>query len=127
MTLVLDAGAFLAVERGDREVVALVKRERLRGLVPVSHGGVVGQVWRGGAGRQANVARLLQGVDVAPLDETLGRRVGVLLGRTGTSDVHDAAVVLLAAADDDEILTSDPGDLAALAAASGVHIELIAV
>ena len=29
--LVLDAGAFVAVERGDRGVVALVKRERLAG------------------------------------------------------------------------------------------------
>lgn len=29
--LVLDAGAFLAVERGDRDIVAQVKRERLAG------------------------------------------------------------------------------------------------
>ncbi len=27
--LILDAGAFVAAERGDRDVVALVKRERL--------------------------------------------------------------------------------------------------
>ena len=46
--LVLDAGAFVAVERGDRDVVALIKRERLAGRVPVSHGGVVAQVWRRG-------------------------------------------------------------------------------
>ncbi len=45
-----DAGAFVAVERGDRDVVALIKRERLAGRVPVSHGGVVAQVWRGGPG-----------------------------------------------------------------------------
>lgn len=126
MTLVLDAGAFLAVERGDREVVALVKRERLRGRVPVTHGGVVGQVWRGGTGRQVGIARLLGGVEVAPVDAALGRRAGVLLARTGTSDVTDAAVVLLAA-DDDEILTSDPDDLATLAAASGTHVELIPI
>src|SRR5712691_9527503 len=42
--LVLDAGAFVAVERGDRDVVALIKRERLADRVPVSHGGVVAQV-----------------------------------------------------------------------------------
>ena len=57
--LVLDAGAFVAVERGDREVVALVKRERLAGRPPVTSGGVVAQVWRGGRGRQAELARLL--------------------------------------------------------------------
>ncbi len=126
MTLVLDAGAFLAVEREDRDVVALIKRERLAGRAPITHGGVIGQVWRGGTGRQANVARLLDGVEVAPLDGILGRRVGLLLGRVGTSDAIDAAVVLLAE-DDDEILTSDPEDLRVLAASTGVHIELVAV
>ncbi len=33
---------------------------------------------------------------VIALDEELGRRAGVLLGRAGSSDVVDAAVVLLA-------------------------------
>jgi len=70
--LVLDAGAFVAVERGDRDVVALIKRERLAGRVPVSHGGVVAQVWRAGTGPQVPVARLLAGVDVAALDDGLG-------------------------------------------------------
>ena len=36
--LILDAGALVAVERGDREVVALVKRERLAGRVPTTCG-----------------------------------------------------------------------------------------
>lgn len=92
MTLVLDAGALLAVERGDRTVAALVKRDRHGGMVPVTHGGVVGQVWRSGAGRQAPVARLLAGVDIVPVDADLGKRAGRLLGRMGTSDVIDAAV-----------------------------------
>ena len=52
MSLILDAGAFVAVERGERDVVALVKRERLAKRSPVTHGGVVGQVWRGGSGRR---------------------------------------------------------------------------
>lgn len=124
--LVLDAGAFVAVERGDRDVVALIKRERLAGRVPASHGGVVAQVWRGGAGRQVPVARLLAGTDIAALDEGLGRRAGMLLARSGLTDAIDAAVVSLAA-DGDDILTSDPGDLRALAQAAGVHIELIPV
>lgn len=38
----------------------------------------------------------------------------------------DAAVVLLAG-DNDLILTSDPDDLVALAAASGLHVEIIPV
>jgi hypothetical protein len=124
--LVLDAGAFLAVERGDRDVVALVKRERLADRVPVTNGGVVAQVWRGGSGRQAPVARLLAGTDVVPIDDGLGRRSGMLLARTGQADAIDAAVVRLAG-DGDDILTSDPGDLRALAEAAGVHVELIPV
>jgi hypothetical protein len=40
---------------------------------PLTHGGVVGQVWRGGTGRQAPLARLLPGIEVAALDATLGR------------------------------------------------------
>ena len=121
----LDAGAFLAVERGDRDVAALIARERRGGRAPVTHGGVVGQVWRGGA-RQVPLSRLLAGVEVAALDEALGRRAGALLARAAASDVLDAAVVLLAG-DGDEILTSDPGDLAVLAAASGTHVELVGV
>jgi hypothetical protein len=124
--LVLDAGAFLAVERGDREVVALVKRERLFGRAPVTNGGVIGQVWRGGNGRQVPVARLLAGVHVAPLDDPLGRRAGTLLARSGRSDAIDAAVVCLAG-DGDDILTSDPEDLRVLAQAAGIHVELIPV
>ena len=126
MSLLLDAGAFLAVERGDRDVVALVKRERLAQRSPLSHGGVVAQVWRGGSGRQAEIARLRAGVDVRALDEALGRKSGVLLGRSGTSDAVDAALVSLAV-DGDAILTSDPGDLRALAEAAGVHVDLVPV
>jgi hypothetical protein len=123
---VLDAGAFVAVERGDRGVVALIKRERLAGRVPVSHGGVVAQVWRGGTGRQVPVARLLAGVDVAALDDGLGRRAGLLLARAGQADAIDAAVVCLAG-DGDDILTSDVRDLEILARAAGVHVELMPV
>jgi hypothetical protein len=126
MTLVLDAGAFFAVERGEREVIALIKRERLSGRSPITHGGVVAQVWRGGRGRQAEVARLLYGVDISPLDDELGRRAGVLIGRTGTSDAIDAALVCLTY-DGDVVLTSDLEDLRRLAASSGTHVELVPV
>jgi hypothetical protein len=126
MSLVLDAGALLAIERGDRETIALIKSELLAARAPVTHGGVLGQVWRGGAGRQANLARAVAGLDVVPLDAALGRRAGVLLGRTRTSDVVDAALVLLAA-DGDDILTSDPGDITRLAAAAGLDVAVIHV
>jgi hypothetical protein len=116
----------LAVERGDRELIALLKGElRLGRAAPVTHGGVVGQVWRGGK-RQERLAVFLRGVAVAPLDEDLGRRSGALLGRARKSDVIDAAVVLLAE-DGDWILTSDAGDLEPLAEKAGVHVDLVPV
>jgi len=124
--IILDAGAFLAVERNDRDVVALIKRERQARRLPITCGGVVAQVWRGGHGRQAPIARLLAGTDVVPIDDQLGRRAAILLGLTGQSDAVDAAVVCLAG-DGDDILTSDPGDLRVLAEAADVHVELIEV
>lgn len=124
--LLLDAGALVALERADREVIALIKRERRAERAPLTHGGIIGQVWRGGTGRQANLARALPGLDVRPLDGALGRRVGVLLGRAKTKDVVDGALALLAA-DGDEILTSDVDDLRALIETTGVHADLISV
>jgi hypothetical protein len=125
VTLLLDAGALLAIERADREVIAALKSELAAGRSPRTHGGVVGQVWRGGA-RQARLARVLPAVAVASLDDALGRRAGVLLGRARVADVVDAALVLLAA-DGDSILTSDPSDLARLVAAADLHVEIVRV
>lgn len=126
MSLVLDAGAFLAVERGDREVMALIEGERRRGSTPVTHGAVVGQVWREGGPRQAALARLLRGTEVVAVDAELGRRIGALLRGAGTSDVVDAGVALLAV-DGDEVLTSDPDDLAALVAVLGTDAAVVPV
>jgi hypothetical protein len=126
MTLILDAGALIAVERSDREVIALVKGERLAGRTPRSHGGVVAQVWRGGSGRQVTLSRLLGGVDVVALDDRLGRGAGVLLGQAESSDAIDAAVIAMCR-DGDVVLTSDPTDLIALARAAGTHVEIVGV
>jgi hypothetical protein len=126
MTLILDTGALLAVERGDRDVMALLKRELEAERVPLTHGGVIGQAWRGGRGRQVNLARLLAATQVDPIDDTMGRRAGTLLAASGSSDVIDAAVALLAT-DGDDILTSDPSDLKTLVETAGLHVELIPV
>ncbi len=126
MSLILDAGALVAVERGDRFTTALLSAELLGRRIPITHGGVLGQVWRGGTGRQARLARLVPGIEIRAIDEALGRRAGILLARTRRSDVVDAALVLLAA-DGDSILTSDPDDIEPLAFAAGVHVDIIAV
>ncbi|MGH7439566.1 MAG: twitching motility protein PilT [Polyangiaceae bacterium] len=126
MTLVLDAGGLVAIERGNRETIALVKRELHAGHTPVTHGAVIGQVWRGGSGRQARLAMFLPALRTVPVDALLGQRAGVLLSKTRTRDVVAAALVLLAA-DGDSILTSDPVDIAVLAAAAEIDVEVISV
>ncbi len=126
MSLILDAGALIAIERRDRTATRILRQERAGRRHPLTHGGVVGQVWRGGSGRQAILALLLPTLNIVPLDERLGRRAGNLLARTGTSDVVDAAVVLLAE-DGDWILTSDPDDLVPLVEAAGLHVDVISV
>jgi hypothetical protein len=123
VTLVLDSGALVALERNERQMWVRLKAAQLEGDVPLTHAGVLGQVWRGGP-RQTRLSQALGGIDVRPLDEPLGRAAGRLLAAAGLADVIDAAVVLLAA-DGDEIVTVDRGDLEQLAAASGRHVELI--
>lgn len=124
--LVLDAGALLAIERHDRGTIALLAMERRSGRSPLTHAGVLGQAWRGGRGRQANLARFLPALLIVPLDEELGRRAGVLLGRARRSDVIDAALVLLST-HGDTILTSDARDLSPLAEAAGLDVDLVEV
>jgi hypothetical protein len=126
MTLVFDAGALLALEKNDKDMWQRLKSATLVGSPPVTHGGVVGQVWRGGGPRQARLATALDGIEIYPLDDELGRRAGVLLKRTGASDVIDAALVLLAE-DGDEIVTSDPDDLTVLTEHANLDVELYPV
>ena len=86
---------------------------------------VVAQVWRDPSGHQALLARALRSIEVRSVDEDLARRAGVLLGRTSTNDAIDATLVLLAA-DGDDILTSDPEDIARLVAATSRRVRVIA-
>jgi len=126
VTLVLDSGALIALEKNDRVMWRRLKAALRAGQVPVSHGGIVGQAWRGGGPRQALLAKALDGIDVRALDENLGRAAGELLAHAGASDVIDAALVLLAD-DGDDIVTSDADDIEPLAAHLGRHVELLHV
>lgn len=124
MTLVLDSGALIALERNERAMWCRLKAAQIAGDVPVTHGGVIGQVWRGRGARETLLARAIAGLEVRALDEALGRAAGELLAAAKRPDVIDAALVLLAA-DGDEIVTSDPDDIEPLALASQRHVELI--
>lgn len=120
----LDAGAFVAVDRGDRAMMARLRTAAQAGLELRSTGVVITQVWRDPGGRQANLARLLKSVDIKAVDDHLGREAGVLLGRAGTKDAVDASVVAVSATGD-RILTGDAGDMSPLVAACGRSILVV--
>ncbi len=126
MSLVLDVGALVALERNERAMWVRLKTALLDETEVLSHGGVVGQAWRSGGPRQALLARALSSIDVRPLDEALGRAAGSLLARTRGRDVIDAAVVALARPGD-VILTSDPDDLEPLARATGTDLDILPI
>src|SRR5271165_3756458 len=110
--IVLDAGALIALDRGDKRMIALLDRALAQGRAFRVPAGVVGQAWRGGR-VQVMLARFLRSeeVEIIPLDEALARSCGELCGASNTTDIIDASVVILARARRDAIFTSDPNDL----------------
>jgi hypothetical protein len=122
---VLDAGALVAVDRDDRRVLAMVRVLQRDAVGLRTSAGALAQVWRHGA-KQANLARFLPGVSVAPLDEPAAKATGTLLRSSRTTDVVDAHVALLVNRGD-SVLTSDDDDLRVLlrtrrVAATIVHV-----
>ncbi len=118
-----DSGALIAAERGERPMWARHRALLLRRVVPTVPAPVVAQCWRG-APRQAQLARLLAGCEVEALDDTRARATGTLAGRARTTDVVDASVVEGALRRGDFIISSDEGDLSAIAAAISRHIDI---
>jgi hypothetical protein len=111
--LILDAGFLISVDRGERAAqefltAALVHETPLTTTHPV-----IAEVWRDGA-RQARLARFLQSVVAVVFDD--GPEVGHLLARSGTSDVVDAHLVVVAVRRSEPILTGDMHDMTSLTA-----------
>ena len=110
-----DAGALIALDRGQARVVHLLDRVIAAGGAVEIPTPVIAQVWRDGS-RQARLARLLGASDVVlvGLDAEMARAVGVLCGSVGVADVVDGHVALHARRRDLAVLTSDPDDIARL-------------
>lgn len=111
----LDAGALIALDRGQPRVVHLLDRVIAAGGTVEIPAPVIAQVWRDGS-RRARLARLLGASDVVlvDLDAEMARAVGVLCGAVGVADVVDGHVALHARRRDLAVLTSDPDDIARL-------------
>lgn len=121
--VVLDAGAFIALERRNRTMVALAQRFVSSQTPLVTSAGVVAQVWRGGGARQVPLAFLLRHAAIVDLTGPVARVLGQMLGASRKTDPVDAHVVFLARERDWPVLSSDPGDL--LAIDPGVSVERI--
>ena len=125
MKLVLDAGALIGIDRGDRRVAALIELGRRNGAGLATTTPVLAQAWRDGA-RQAQLSRLLPMIDTRIVDVEAAKRAGELLAMSHTSDVVDALLAQVVAPGD-QLLTSDPGDLAALLSARGIAAAIVSV
>lgn len=125
MRLILDVGALVGVDRDQRDVMVRIRVAQRRATAVHTSAAVVAQVWRDGA-RQAGLARVLAGVQEHALDQGSARSVGRLLRESGTSDVVDAHVALLAEADD-VVLTSDEPDIQRLLDARQVKGRVVRV
>ncbi|HEY1917796.1 MAG TPA: twitching motility protein PilT [Streptosporangiaceae bacterium] len=123
MGVTYDTGALVAADRGERQQWARHRALLTRRDVPTVPSPVLAQAWRGGS-RQALLSRLLTGCDIETLDDAQARAVGALAARAATTDIVDACVVEGALRRHDLIISSDPGDLQTIAAATSHHLEI---
>lgn len=117
--MIIDAGPLIVDgENVNSRLWALIKRATERGEHLHTTHPVLAQVWRDPV-RQANLARAVHHIDVHSLDEsaTVGRR----LAQSGTSDVVDAHLAVVAESLGTFILTSDPADMTQLNARFEVY------
>jgi hypothetical protein len=112
--VVLDAGAFVALERRDRTMVRLAQRFADTHTPLATSAGVVAQVWRAGGQRQVPIAFILRRTTVVDLTFAVARLLGRMLGAAQRSDPIDAHIVLLARDRGWPVVTSDPEDLLAI-------------
>ena len=124
--LTYDSGALIAAERDQPRIWNLHERALLRGVTPVVPAGVLTEVYR--SGRQVNLARLLSGCRVEPLDEDKARRAGALLGlcSIGTGAV-DASVAEGALRRGDTVITGNADHIRALADGAGHKLAIIPI
>jgi hypothetical protein len=108
----LDAGALIAIDRGDRRILALLARAKEVGAPVTVPATALAQAIRRPR-TQARLARLVRQstTDLAALDGPDATSVGILLAASRTSDITDAHVVVCARRSRQPIVTSDPEDL----------------
>jgi hypothetical protein len=123
--IVFDTGGLIALDRGEREVGALLAVAAASGVEAVTSAACVAQAWQDPA-RQARLTRALDGFLERSLDSRAARDCGRLVGRARTSDVVGAALTLLVE-NGDTVVTSDPKDIEHLLDVAGKSARTRAV
>lgn len=125
--LLLDAGALIDIETDPRgETFRSCLKAFEDGYRPYLPSVVLAQVWRVRT-RQHPLRMVRRLCTVLPFTEQTAEDVGLLLARSRTSDVVDAAVIVAAIEHNAAVLTSDPKDLAKLASAAEYPVRLLTV
>jgi predicted nucleic acid-binding protein len=111
----LDAGALIALDRGDRRMLVLTARARETAAQLTVPATALAQAIRR-PDQQVLLARLVRQptTKVVPLDRVDAAQVGRLLAASRTVDITDAHVVICARRSGQQVATSDPDDLRAL-------------
>jgi len=111
----LDAGALIALDRNNRNVLVLLARALELGARVTVPATALAQAIRRPS-TQARLARLIRqpSTDLKSLDAVDATSVGILLAASRTRDIADAHVVICAKRAKQAIMTSDPNDLARL-------------
>ena len=122
--ILYDSGALIAADRDDRRMWSLHARALQRGVRPIVPAGCIVEAWRGA--RQPNLARLLDGCEVEPLDELRGKRAGTLRATAaGPVSAVDATVVEACIRRGTAVATSDRSDIESLAVAAKRRVSII--
>lgn len=111
--LTLDAGALIALERRGARVTRLLRAAHAHHRTVTAPVAAIAEWWRGRSERREWIEA---GLLVEPMDRQLAHVAGEALARVRGATVVDAIVAASAARRGDVVLTSDPGDLARLAA-----------
>jgi PIN domain len=124
--IVYDSGALIAIDGPGGAAAFGEHRGRLvRGdqiLVPAV---AAAQVLRDPV-RQVRLMRALKSCDVVPFRERDVWDVGRLLAASGTADIVDACVALVAARAHAAVITSDAADISKLLSALGAEVAVLA-
>ena len=123
--IVYDTGVLIAADRSERHTWAEHRVRLEAGIIPLVPSPVVAQASR--SPKQAQMRRLLRGCEVVSMDEAAAHAAGALLGKSRTTDVVDASVVVLSIRHGADVVSDDAEDIQRLLAGARAKVSIIDV